>query len=132
MNTAVASAHAPVEIVDPTGIDQLAWKSVPGCPGVRAAVLHSWDHTYDALITYQPNAQTPGPPHTGVAHHIWVVAGSASIARRRVVAGSYVFVAAGTPHPVTDVGPEGCTFLQISDVTAPDIPLWAATPVPHL
>jgi quercetin dioxygenase-like cupin family protein len=132
MNTAFAAAHQPVEVLDPTRIDQLTWKSVPGCPGVRATVLRDSDDTHDALIAYEPGAKTPGHPHAGVAHHIWVVSGAASVARQRAVAGSYVYVAAGTAHPVTDVGAEGCTLLQITDVADAETPPWDTTPVLRL
>ena len=113
MNTTTARTHATVEILDPGNIDQLAWKSVPGCPGVRAAELRSAGNAHDVLIAYQPGAGTPGQPHSGLSHHIWVVSGSATIAGRRVTAGFYVYVPPGTSHPVTEVGPEGCTLLQI-------------------
>jgi mannose-6-phosphate isomerase-like protein (cupin superfamily) len=120
MNTTTARAHAPVEILDPGRIEQLAWKAVPGCPGVRAAELRSAGEVHDALIAYQPGAGTPGQPHTGVSHHIWVVSGSATIAGGRVSAGFYVYVPAGTSHPVNEVGPEGCTLLQIIGVEPPN------------
>jgi quercetin dioxygenase-like cupin family protein len=68
---------------------------------------------HDALIAYQPGAGTPGPPHPGAHHHIWVIAGSASVAGRRVVAGSYVYVPPDTAHRIDDVGPEGCTLFQM-------------------
>jgi mannose-6-phosphate isomerase-like protein (cupin superfamily) len=51
-----------------------------------------------------------------VSHHICVVSGSAMIAGQRVTTGFYVYVPPGTSHPVTQVGPEGCTLLQIVGV----------------
>jgi quercetin dioxygenase-like cupin family protein len=68
---------------------------------------------HDALIAYQPGANTPGPPHPGAEHHVWVIAGSASVAGRRVVAGSYVYVPPDTAHRIDDIGPEGCTLFQM-------------------
>ena len=94
-------------------------KSWPGSPcrvvsGVRAAELRSGARdANDALIAYRPGGGTPGQPHSGLSHHIWVVSGSATIAGRRVSAGFYGYVPPGTLHPVTEVGPEGCTLLQI-------------------
>jgi mannose-6-phosphate isomerase-like protein (cupin superfamily) len=79
---------------------------------VRTTDLWRLGEAHDALIAYDPGSGTPGGPHSG-AHHIWVVSGSASIAGRRVLAGSHIYVPPGTSHPVTDVGPEGCTMLQV-------------------
>jgi hypothetical protein len=33
--------------------------------------------------------------------------------RHRVVAGSYAYVPPGTAHRIAEVGPEGCTLLQM-------------------
>jgi ChrR Cupin-like domain len=100
-------------VLGPDEIDQLPWKSVPGCPGVHATELWRSGNVHDALISYEPDASTPGNPHPNAHHDIWVVSGSASVAGRRVVAGSYVYVPPATAHPIADVGPEGCTILQM-------------------
>jgi ChrR Cupin-like domain len=102
-----------IQIRGPAEIDWLPWAEVPGCPGVRVTELWRSGDVHDALIAYQPGASTPGPSHPSAQHHIWVISGSASIAGRRVVAGSYVYVPPDTAHPITEVGPEGCTLLQM-------------------
>jgi hypothetical protein len=94
-------------------IDQLAWEPVARCPGVRAKQLWRLDDCVDALIAYEPGAATPGVPHLGAHHHIWVVSGAATVAGRRLAAGSYVYVPPGAVHPIGDVGDEGCTLLQM-------------------
>jgi hypothetical protein len=99
--------------MDPADIDQLPWRPVPGCPGVRAKDLWRSGHLHDALISYEPGATTPGKPHARAHHHIWVISGSASIAGRRIVAGSYAYVAPGVSHPITAAGGEGCLLLQM-------------------
>ena len=115
MNTTTSGMQAPdtVWMLDPGEIDRLPWKPVFGCPGVRTTDLWRLGDTHDALIAYEPGAATPGPPHHGADHHIGVVSGSATIAGRRVVAGSYVHVPPGIDHPIAEVGPEGCTLLQM-------------------
>lgn len=100
-------------VLSPGEVDRLPWTPVPGCPGVRATELWRSGDIHDVLISYEPGAGTPGVPHPGAHHHIWVVAGSASIAGRRVVAGSYVHVPPATAHPITEVGAEGCALLQM-------------------
>ncbi len=102
-----------VLILDTAEIDRLPWKAVPGCVGVRTTELWRSGDVHDVLIAYEPGGETPGPPHPGAHHHIWVIAGSASIAGRRVVAGSYVYVPPGTTHRIAEAGPEGCTLLQM-------------------
>lgn len=99
--------------MQPTEIDQLPWQPVPDCPGVRVKDLWRCGSTHDALISYAPGSGTPGKPHPGVRHHIWVVSGSATIAGQRVVAGSYVSVPPGTAHPIGDIAAEGCLLLQM-------------------
>jgi len=99
--------------LSPNDIGHLPWWPVPDCPGVAAKDLWRSGNLHDALISYEPGAGTPGPAHAGAHHHIWVISGSVSIAGRRVVAGSYVYVPPGTAHPIADTGPEGCLLLQM-------------------
>jgi len=107
------SGREPVKVLCPAEIDRLPWKEVPGCAGVRVTELWRAGDVHDALIAYEPGASTPGPPHPSAEHHIWVIAGSASIAGQRFVAGSYVYVPPDTVHRIADVGAEGCTLLQM-------------------
>jgi hypothetical protein len=102
-----------VQVLGPLEIGREAWRQVPGCAGVRVAELWRSGDMHDALIVYEPGASTPGAGHPDAQHHIWVVAGSASIAGEPVVAGSYVYVPPDTTHRIADVGAEGCTLLQI-------------------
>lgn len=116
MRTNVRSDQAGTEavrVLGPAEIDRLPWTEVPDCAGVRVTEMWRSGEMHDALIAYQPGASTPGPPHPGAHHHIWVIAGSASVAGRRVVAGSYVYVPPDTAHRIDDVGPEGCTLFQM-------------------
>lgn len=99
--------------VEPAEIDRLHWRPIPGCPGVRTTDLLRLGEAHDALISYEPGSSTPGHPHPGAHHHIWVVSGSACVAGRRVVAGSFVYVPPATGHPIDEIGPEGCTLLQM-------------------
>jgi len=100
-------------VLNPDDIDRLEWRPVPGCPGVVAKDLWRSGDLHDALISYEPGGGTPGKPHAGAHHHIWVISGSASVAGRPVTAGSYVYVPPGTVHPIADVGEKGCLLLQM-------------------
>jgi quercetin dioxygenase-like cupin family protein len=94
-------------------IDQLPWREVTGCPGVRAKEL--WHHgaLVHALIAYAPGASTPGIPHPHADHYIWVVSGEAKVAGDRITAGSYLHVPPGVAHPIGDIGDGGCVLLQL-------------------
>lgn len=122
MKTTTTHDSGTILILNPGEIDQLPWQSIPGCPGTVAKDLWRVGALHDALISYEPGSGTPGRPHPGADHHIWVISGSASIAGRRVGAGSYIHIPPGTEHPITDIGEEGCLLLQMHR------PLQAGTP----
>ncbi len=85
---------------------------VTGCPGVQDKELWRFGDFVQALIRYAPAASTPGRPHLAAHHHIWVVSGAATIAGRRLVAGSYLHVPPDTPHEIV-AGTDGCLLLQM-------------------
>ena len=99
--------------LSPAEIDLLPWEPVPGCPGVQEKVLWQLAGFTQALIRYQPGSSSAGEPHLAAHHHIYVLAGAATIAGRRMLAGSYLRVPPGVRHPIEEVGPEGCTLLQM-------------------
>lgn len=105
--------------LNPVEIDLLPWQPVDGCPGVHEKVLWRFADYVQALIRYEPGASTPGEPHLVAHHHIWVVSGAATIAGRRLTAGSYMHVPPGVVHRIADIGPEGCTILQMHRPHAP-------------
>jgi mannose-6-phosphate isomerase-like protein (cupin superfamily) len=100
-------------VLGPDEIDRQAWKAAPGCSGVRVTEVWRSGDIHDALISYEPGAETPGHPHPRAHHHIWVISGSATVAGRRVLAGSYMHVPPGTAHRINQVGPAGCVLLQM-------------------
>ncbi|MDQ7909421.1 hypothetical protein RB614_33350 [Phytohabitans sp. ZYX-F-186] len=100
-------------LLDPAAIERIPWRPVEGCPGVREKQLWGNAELVYALIRYAPGARTPGPPHHIADHHIWVLAGRATIGGRPVVAGSYLHVPVAVEHPIQDVGPDGFLVLQL-------------------
>lgn len=105
--------------VNPVEIDGLPWVEVAGSPGVHQKVLWRLGTYVQALIRYEPGAETPGRPHHAAHHHIWVVSGAGTIAGRRLVAGSYMHVPPEVHHAVHGVGPDGLTLLQMHRPHAP-------------
>lgn len=99
--------------LNPMEIDGLPWSPVDGCDGVHEKILWRFGDFVQALIRYQPEATSAGEPHLAAHHHIWVVSGAATVAGRRLLTGSYMHVPPGAWHPVTDVGPDGATLLQM-------------------
>jgi len=111
----LGSLHA----LSQTEIDGLPWQPIEGCTDVHKKVLWHLGGFTEALIRYQPGASTAGEALLAAHEHIWVVSGAATIAGRRMLAGSYLHVPPGIQHPVEDVGPDGCTLLQMHRPHAP-------------
>jgi hypothetical protein len=105
--------QATTIMLEPAEIEQLPWQPVPGCPGVQEKELWRSGDMVDAMIRYEPGAATPGRHHRAGHHHIWVISGSASVAGRRLVAGSYAYIPPNVDHPIRDVGADGCVALQM-------------------
>jgi hypothetical protein len=110
--TSRATPDTPV-VLAASDVEGLPWRDVPGCPGVEEKELWRSGDLVHALIRYGPGASTPGYPHSGAHHYIWVVAGTAQIGDRRVDAGSYAHIPAGFAHPIRAMEPAGCTLLQM-------------------
>lgn len=122
MSPVVPSSRQALEdlfALNPLEVDDLPWEPVAGCVGVHEKVLWRLGDFVQALIRYQPGCASPGEPHLAAHHHIWVVSGAATIAGRRLLAGSYMHVPPGVWHPVENVGPDGCTVLQMHRPHAP-------------
>ena len=111
--TMINAGPAPLVVLRPGDIAERDWRTVPGCPGVEYTELWHHDDFVHSLVRYQPESRTPGHPPLAAYHHIWVLAGSASIAGRRVPAGSYVVIPPGAAHTVSSIGADGCLMLQI-------------------
>jgi glyoxylate utilization-related uncharacterized protein len=101
-----------VSSLSPAEIDQLPLLPVAKIAGVHVRELWRRGDFVDALIVYEAGATTPGLPHFGADHHIWVVSGEVTIAGRQLAAGAYVYVPPGAAHPI-NAGQEGCTLLQM-------------------
>jgi hypothetical protein len=116
VNTTTNDHEAPTAellLMRPTDIDALVALPVPGCSGVSVKELWRSGDRHDALIMYRAGAATPGCPHPGADHHIWVVRGGALIDGQHVEEGSYVHVPPGATHPILAVDPAGCVLLQM-------------------
>ncbi len=113
------AALADLTCVTSAQIDLMPWEPVPGSSGVHQKVLWHLGTFVQALVRYDEGATGQGEPHLAAHHHLWVVSGAATVAGRRLVAGSYMHVPPGVRHTVEDVGPEGCVMLQMHRPHAP-------------
>ena len=103
----------------PLEIDRFRWQPIADCPGVYYKELWRLGDYVQALIRYDNGASSDGKPLLAGHEHIWVVSGAATIAGRRMIAGSYMHVPPGKRHTVEGVGPDGCTLLQMHQPHAP-------------
>jgi hypothetical protein len=104
---------------NPVEIDGLGWEPMADLPGVSHKVLWRHGDIVQGMLHYQPGASSPGEAHLAAHHHLWIVSGAATIAGRRLTAGSYAHIPPGVEHPTEDVGPEGCTILMMYRPNAP-------------
>lgn len=102
-----------LNILDADQIEAMPWVPIAGCAGVDQKVVWSLGGFTQALIRYAPGSATPGRPHLAAHHHVWVHSGSITFAGRHLTAGSYAHVPPGAAHAATNVGPHGCTLLQM-------------------
>jgi hypothetical protein len=102
-----------LQVLDANQIEALPWLPLAGCAGVEHKLLWNLGGFTQALVRYAPGSATPGRPHLAAHHHVWVHSGDITFAGRRLSAGSYAHVPPGVAHAGTDVGPRGCTLLQM-------------------
>ncbi|HSF27126.1 MAG TPA: hypothetical protein VLC50_06360 [Actinomycetes bacterium] len=106
------AADQALTALDPLAIDRLPWAPLQGSTGAAYKVLWRSGAMVQTLVHYHEGGWSAGEPHPA-HHHVWVISGAATIAGRRLTAGSYVHVPPGLEHPTTDVGPEGATLLVL-------------------
>jgi hypothetical protein len=113
MTATLTGTPAALFRLNPNDISNVPARRIAGCPGVTAKELWRSDAMIDTLLIYEPGATTPGYPHPGAHHHIWIVDGQADIGGRTLSTGSYVHVPPGVAHPITADGASGCVLLHL-------------------
>ena len=91
-------------------VDDIPWKDHGSGPGVRQKTLWQSGPVLLGLMQMDRGTENPIHVHEVAQHHILVTQGEATMLGKVVGAGSYLYIPPGTPHGVTDVGPEGVTF----------------------
>jgi quercetin dioxygenase-like cupin family protein len=91
-------------------VEAQPWLQLGNEPGVTQKLLWHSGSVQLGLIRIEPGSENPVHTHSRAQHHILVTQGEATMVGKRMAAGAYVYVPPGTPHGVTEVGPEGVTF----------------------
>jgi quercetin dioxygenase-like cupin family protein len=91
------------------------WRTLDHRPGVRDRTLWHDPATasFAGLLHLDPDGRIQPHAHPDAVHHLWVVAGEATIAGKAVPQGSYVFVPAGVEHGVEHAGRTGCLLFYL-------------------
>ncbi len=114
-------------------LDAEPWEELRGIEGATHKVLWQSGNTVIGLIRVEAGSVKPEHTHLGAHHHMLITRGSCVMLGRQVDEGSYVYVPAGVPHEVTDVGPEGVeffyTYRPVEVGPAPDDEDFVAHPV---
>ena len=81
--------------------------------GVNHRVLWRDGTSVAGLLTIDAGRRLGVHQHRVNHHHIWVVAGHASVFGRLVDPGSYVHVPCGVDHDIDATSTEGCTVFYV-------------------
>ncbi len=100
-------------VTTPEDIEALDWHDMEGYPGVSYKLLWEAGFSRAGVLRVPPGVEMAPHAHEQGHHHVWVLAGSANILDRPVVAGTYVHIPGGLAHGVSAVGPDGCTMLYL-------------------
>jgi quercetin dioxygenase-like cupin family protein len=114
-------------ILDTEQVDAIPWEPLRDLDGVYHKVLWRSGDAVIGLMRVTAGKSEPRHVHFHAHHHIWVVAGSGTIAGRAVSGGSYAYIPPGVEHGISDVGPSGCTvFYSYRPVRSPQSEVEAA------
>lgn len=102
------SAHA--QVLNPDDLAEIPWIDLHDLPGATLKTLWETPASRAGLMRFEAHVAHPATMYDGFERHVVVMAGSATIAGRQLVAGSYVCIPAGIDSGTTQAGPDGCTL----------------------
>jgi quercetin dioxygenase-like cupin family protein len=111
--TVTAVALAPPEVVSAWDEGALPWVCLDGAPGVRVRTLFESPTSRSVVLLLDRDAEVPMHVHPQDDHHAYVLEGRCRVGDDVLGAGSYVHVAAGTPHDVRGEYPWGTKVLYV-------------------
>jgi quercetin dioxygenase-like cupin family protein len=115
-----ATLKAPELVLPAQEITARPWHAFDHRPGVRERTLWQDPATGSSagLLHLDPDGRIAPHAHPDAAHHLWVVAGEATVAGKTVPQGSYVMVPAGVEHGIERAGRAGCTLFYLNEANA--------------
>jgi quercetin dioxygenase-like cupin family protein len=111
--TTTAVALAPPEVVSARDEGALPWVRLDGAPGVRVRTLFESPTSRSVVLLLDRGAEVPMHVHPQDDHHAYVLEGRCRFGDRVLDTGSYVHVAAGTPHDLRGEYPWGTKVLYV-------------------
>lgn len=100
-------------VLDAAAISRLPWQRLHGHHDAETRVLWQHGRSLAGILKIAPGEELAEHAHPEAHHHVWVLAGDATILGVRVTAGSYVHIPAGMAHAVEQVGADGLTMLYL-------------------
>lgn len=105
--------HGPPVVHTAAEIHSLPLKPLGDLPGVTHRVLWEDGTSMSGVLTVEPHHRLGTHAHRVNHHHLWVLAGRATILGVEVGPGSYVHVPAGVTHDIDATATDGCTVFYL-------------------
>ena len=105
--------HGPPVVLTAAEVDSLPLKPLGDLPGVTHRVLWEDGTSMAGVLTVEPRHRLGAHAHRVNHHHLWVLAGRATILGAEVGLGSYVHVPAGVNHDIDATATDGCTVFYL-------------------
>lgn len=110
----VAPVLEPGEVaLDASAVEAIPWETLHGLEHVQHKLLWRSGDSSAGIMRVEPGEGIASHAHREAHHHAWILEGTCTMLGARLGPGSYVHIPGGVEHAVSDIGPEGCTFLYL-------------------
>jgi quercetin dioxygenase-like cupin family protein len=109
----MTSITATPIVLTPEEIAAIPQQPLGSMEHIRHRVLWSQDTSMAGVLTVERGQRLGLHAHRVNHHHMWVLAGRATVLGTEVGAGSYVHVPAGVEHDIDATTTEGCTVFYL-------------------
>lgn len=108
-----AARLGPPVVLTEAQVAALPLKTLDGISGVTNRVLWQDGTSMAGVLTVEAGHRMGAHAHRANHHHMWVLAGRATILGVEVGTGSYVHVPAGVTHDIDAAATDGCTLFYL-------------------
>jgi quercetin dioxygenase-like cupin family protein len=84
-----------------------------GPPGVTHRILWQTDESMAGVLTIEAGHRLGEHAHRVNHHHLWVLAGRASVLGNELGPGGYAHIPSGVDHDIDATATEGCTVYYL-------------------